>query len=87
MLNETVELVKTLTVLFRAGPIVAASVTGPASVAAALADDLLGEDPSEDDRLELADVCADALAGLIGAYGEAGASKIVVVELLGHVSR
>jgi hypothetical protein len=78
--KETCELVKTLAGLFRSGPAVAVSVTGPATVAAALADELLGDDPSEDDRIELADLCADALAGLIGMYGEAGAAKIIVVE-------
>jgi hypothetical protein len=78
--KETVELVKTLVGLFRTGPAIAASVTGPATVASALADELLGDDPSEDDRVELADLCADALAGLIDVYGEAGAAKIVVIE-------
>jgi hypothetical protein len=78
--KEKVELVRTLAGLFRTGPPVAAVVTGPATVAAGLADELLGEDAGEDDRLELTDLAADALAGLIGAYAEAGACKIVVVE-------
>jgi hypothetical protein len=78
--KEIVELVKTLGGLFRTGPAVAATVTGPATVAAALAGELLGQDAREDDRLELADMAADALAGLIGAYAEAGATKIAVVE-------
>jgi hypothetical protein len=78
--KETVELIRTLAGLFRGGPEVAAVVTGPASVAAALAPELLGDDPDPDDRVELTDMCADALAGLIGAYGEAGVSTLVVVE-------
>lgn len=78
--KQAVELVKTLTGLFRTGPPVAAALTGPVTVAAALAPDLLDAGAGEDDRIELADLCADALAGLIGAYGEAGAGMVVVVE-------
>lgn len=75
-----VELVRTLAGLFRSGTEVAAAMTGPASTAAALAPALLLEDAAPDDRVELADLCADALAGLVGAYGEAGAALVVVVE-------
>jgi hypothetical protein len=75
-----VELVATLAGLFRSGPEVAAAVTGPVTTAAALAPELLLDDAGPDDRIELADLCADALAGLIGAYGEAGASRVVVIE-------
>lgn len=78
--KQTVELVHTLAELFRTSPAIAASVTGPVTVAAALAPDLLDSESTEDDRIELADLCADALAGLIGAYGEAGASMVIVFE-------
>jgi hypothetical protein len=77
---QAVELVGTLAGLFPGGPPVAASVTGPASVAAILAPDLIGAAADVDDRVELADLCADALAALIGAHGAAGASLVVVVE-------
>jgi hypothetical protein len=78
--REAVELVATLAGLFRSGPQIAATLTGPASTAAVLAPALLGSDPGEGDRVELADLCADALADLVGAYGEAGATMVVVVE-------
>jgi hypothetical protein len=78
--KQILELVKTLAGLFPTGPAVAATVTGPVTVAATLAPDLLDPEFNGDDRVELADLCADALAGLIGAYGEAGASMVVVVE-------
>lgn len=82
--RECVALVRTLA---RLRGDVAASVTGPAGVAAALAPRLLGERPAPEELRELADVCADALAGLIGAYGHAGASAVVVVEHgVGHAA-
>lgn len=78
--RETVELVRTLAGLYGGGPPIAATVSGPATVAARLAPDLLGVGASEDELLELADLAADALAGLVGAYAEAGAQTVIVVE-------
>jgi hypothetical protein len=78
--QQAVEIVATLAGLFRSGPPIAATITGPVSTAAALAPVVLGGDATDGDRTELADLCADALAGLIGAFAEAGASLIVVVE-------
>jgi hypothetical protein len=78
--SAAVELVSTLSGLFHASPRVAAAITGPVTTAAAVAPALLLDDAPPDDRLELADLCADAIAGLVGAYGEAGASLIVVAE-------
>jgi hypothetical protein len=78
-----VELVGVLAGLYRSGPTLAAALTGPQTLAAALARPLLGSsggDGTEEDRLELASLCADALASLVGAYGEAGAQMLVVVE-------
>jgi hypothetical protein len=78
--RATVELVATLTELFRAGPPVAATISGPVSVAAALAPSLLPDPAGAEERIELADLCADLLAALIGAYGDAGASIVLVLE-------
>jgi methionine synthase II (cobalamin-independent) len=75
-----VELVRTLTGLYRGGPPVAATITGPATIANDLAPWLLGDDPGEDDLVELADLAADALAGLIGAYADAGAQLVAITE-------
>jgi uroporphyrinogen-III decarboxylase len=78
-----VELVQTLAGLYRPSPPappIAATMTGPATVAAYLAAQLLGDDPAEDDLVELADLAADALAGLIGAYAEAGAQRVAITE-------
>lgn len=78
--QTTVELVRTLAGLYRTGPPVTAAISGPLTVAHALADELIGADASDDDRLELCDVAADALAPLIGAYAQAGAAGVLVVE-------
>jgi hypothetical protein len=76
----TIELVRILTGLYGTEPEVAATVTGPASVAARLAASCPNEALAAEDRVELADVCADALAGLVADYGHAGATRVVVVE-------
>jgi len=75
-----VELVRTLVGAQRgSGMAVAATLSGPCSVAARVAGELgVGDDA--DDHVELADLVADALAGLVGAYADAGADPIVVVE-------
>jgi hypothetical protein len=78
--SAAVELVATLAGLFRSGPEVAATVTGPASVAAVLAPVLLDGDAAAGDPAELADMCADKLAGLIEAFVGAGATLVFVVE-------
>jgi hypothetical protein len=80
--EQAVLLVGTLARLFPAGPQVAAVLTGPVTVAAALAAECLdgGLEAGANERMELADLCADALAGLLGAYADAGASLIVVAE-------
>lgn len=79
-----VELVRTLVGIYRGGPkggpVVAAGLTGPATVAARLSAELLGEDPAPDDRLELAELACDALVGLAGAYADAGAALLLVFE-------
>jgi hypothetical protein len=75
-----VELVGLLAGLYRSGLPIAAAVSGPVTVAAALAQGLLGASPAAGDRVELAELCADALAALIAAYGDAGASIVLVVE-------
>jgi hypothetical protein len=69
-----VELVRTLTGALPRP--VAATLTGPATLAAALAAD--AGDPEE-----LAEVCGDALAGYAALLAEAGATTIVVVETAG----
>lgn len=75
-----VELVGTLAGIYRGKAPVAALLSAPATVAAALAPTLL-EDPTDDaDLAELADLAADALAALLGAYAEAGATTIVVAD-------
>ncbi len=75
-----VELVRTLVGAARgSGMAIAATLSGPCSVAARLAGHLgVGEDPHA--RVELADLVADALASLIGTYADAGADPIIVVE-------
>ncbi len=74
-----VELVATLAGAFRGGLGVAAVLSAPADVASAAAGPLgVGEDPG--DRSELADLAADALAGLVSAYAAAGAGTVIVVE-------
>jgi hypothetical protein len=78
--RSALELVRTLAGLFPAGPPLAVTVTGPASTAAALAPALLGRDAAAGERIELADLCADALAGLLSAYAQAGADVILVIE-------
>ena len=74
-----VELVATLAGAFRGGLGVAAVLSAPADVAAAAAGALgVRDDPG--DRSELADLAADALAGLVSAYAAAGAGTMIVVE-------
>jgi len=77
---QAVELVRTLAGAFRgSGTAVAATLSGPCSVAAVTAPALgVGDDP--DDRAELADLVGDALAALAGAYAGAGADLVIVVE-------
>ena len=55
-------------------------MTGPLSVAARLAPALLAPDAAAGERAELADLCADRLAGLIDAFAAAGATLVFVVE-------
>ncbi|WP_205699310.1 uroporphyrinogen decarboxylase family protein [Conexibacter sp. SYSU D00693] len=78
---EAAELVRTLVGVGRAGRPVAATLTGPWTVAARLAPEVLGDAAHDAGaQAELADLVADALAALLGAYAEAGASLVVVVE-------
>lgn len=74
-----VQLVATLAGIPLDAP-VAAALSGPGTVAAHLAPDLLPPGADPDDRAELADVVGDALAALAGAYATAGAACVVVVD-------
>ena len=80
--TAAVELVATLAGIFRGAPPVAATLTGPAALAARIGD------ASEDGLLD----AADALAALARAYADAGANVLVVFEpprsgLLGPIER
>jgi hypothetical protein len=77
-----VELVETLAGIYRSDtdPPVAATLTGPVTLAARLAPELLPPGADEDARVDLADLAADLLAALAGAYVGAGASLLLVVE-------
>lgn len=66
---HALEVVRTLAALYPGAPRLAAVVRGPCSAAAALGADQ-----------EAAEVAADLLAALAGAYGEAGAELVLVVE-------
>lgn len=75
---HAVELVRTLAGAGGGRPI-AATITGPATLAAALA-------PGAGDPDELAEVCGDALAAYAAVLAEAGAAIVVVVETAGFVA-
>jgi hypothetical protein len=74
------ELVRTLSAIYLARPPVAATLTAPSTMAARLAPELLPSGSSEEDRIELAEICGDLLAGLAVAYAEAGAAVLIVIE-------
>jgi hypothetical protein len=76
-----VELVRTLAALPELRGRVAATVTGPASVAARLRPALepYGYAPPGDAE-ELADLVADVLGGLVAAYAGAGAAAVVLLD-------
>lgn len=76
--SSALELTETLTGIFSTG-VVAASVTGPASIAARLASGKFSS-AGDDDRLELLDLCGDAVADLAAAHVERGAQRLIVWE-------
>jgi hypothetical protein len=81
-----VELVSTLAGIYRAGPSVAATLTGPVTVAALIAPHVLPLGAGVDERVELADLVADHLAALAGAYADAGAGLLIAIEREGFLN-
>ena len=77
-----VELVGTLAGIYRSpgDPPVAATLTGPATLAARLAPELFPAGAGADERIDLADLAADLLAALARAYADAGAAVLIVLE-------
>ncbi len=75
-----VELVRTLSGIYRSARPVAATVTGPVTVAAVLAGELLADGAPQDERIELAEMAADLLTALAAAYVDAGAAVLIVFE-------
>jgi hypothetical protein len=75
-----VELVRTLAGIYRSVRPVAATVTGPVTLASVLAGELLADGAGQDERTELAEMAADLLAALVGAYVDAGAAVLIVFE-------
>lgn len=76
--SAALELTETLTSLYPQA-VVAASVSGPAAIAARLLEGAAAADPSLD-PLDALDLCGDALAGLAAAQIERGAARVVVWE-------
>lgn len=77
--TSVVDLVRTLAALPGLGERVVATVTAPAAVAALLTSALTVHGyGGDEDRDELTDLVADALAGLVGAYAAAGAALVIV---------
>ncbi len=77
-LGAGLELTQTLAALYPGG-IVAASVTGPATLAGRLAPSLQGTD-GDDGLSELMDACGDLLSEVAALHAARGAARIVVWE-------
>lgn len=73
--SAVLELTATLATLYPQAP-VAASVSGPAAMAARLLED----EATDLDPLDTLDLCGDALAGLAAAHVERGAQRVIVWE-------
>ncbi len=78
-LGGALTLTNTLAGIYRGG-IVAASVTGPASIATRLASGEIGSGADEDDVVELLDICGDLVAEFAAALTERGAQRVIVWE-------
>ena len=77
--SAALQLTQTLAGLYPAG-VVAASITGPASMATRPAFAQMCEGGSESDLVELLDLCGDALAEFAAAHVERGAQRLIVWE-------
>jgi hypothetical protein len=78
--GAAVELVRTLAGIYRSGPGVAATLTGPVTLAGRIGSAMLPAGAAIDDPVELAEIAGDLLAGLAAAYADAGATVLVVFE-------
>jgi hypothetical protein len=77
--RSALELTETLAGLYPGG-VVAASITGPASMATRLARSPIATPAGEADLLDVIDACGDALAELAAAHVDRGARRVVVWE-------
>ncbi len=77
--SAALELTATLATLYPQA-LVAASISGPAAMAAHLLEEEEEEEAADLDPLDALDLCGDALAGLAAAHIERGAQRVIVWE-------